>query len=430
MSKVTPLFVFLNLSLLYGQPVTYFNDIQGIFSQNCTSCHNQNGAAPFALENLGQVIEHKGIISSVVERNIMPPWRPDPNYSHFLNERILSISDKQKIIDWIQQGCQPGSPGTDEKLQKSDALKNNSADLVLKLPFDVKIPASTTDTIVLVEMSYEIAQDTFVTAFQFLPAKNAGIHHMFASIEPLNKTANKSDYDDLPPLPFWDGKTFNQRLSYKYLDFYGGWRPGEMVTAMPPHIGWLIPKKGLLLYQLHYGPSPVAFTSRFELRLIYSKDTIQRSPGVRKYGTQAEWAPPYPPLVIPADSVMMFTLNGAIDSDYSIMAISPHMHLLGKSIKVWVYKPNGDTIKLINIKDWDFNQQEFYYPPTLLKVEKGDMLQAEAVMNNTTANINNPNKPPILVKDGPNTRNEMIQIYIYVVAYKKGDETLRAKGDK
>jgi hypothetical protein len=126
---------------------------------------------------------------------------------------------------------------------------------------------------------------------------------------------------------------------------------------------------------------------------------------------------------------MRFTLNGTIDFDCSIIAISPHMHLLGKSVKAWLLKPSGDTIRLISIKDWDFNQQEYYYTDSLIKGEKGDKLQVEVVMDNTSNNIHNPNKPPKFVSYGPNTRNEMIQFSIYSVPYKKGDEMFRAKRD-
>jgi len=410
--------------------VTYYSDIRNIINQNCISCHNLNGIAPFALEDLEQVIAHKSIIRSVVEKNIMPPWKPDPNYTHFLDERILSLTDKQKIIDWIQQGCQPGTPGTDNTSQQSEIRKNRPTDLVLKLPFAIKIMASTTDTTVLVEMPYEIDRDTVVSSYEFVPARNAGIHHVFITIEKADKPdAQKSDYEDVQGLDFWDGKAFHERLSYLYVSFAGNWRPGLSVTSMPAHVGWRIPKKGLLLYQLHYGPSPVAFTSEFELRFNYSKDTVERSPDGRKFGSQGNFAPPYPPLVVPADSIMRFTLNGPIDTDYSIVAISPHMHLLGKSVRAWILKANGDTIRLISIKDWDFNQQEFYYPPTLIKAEKGDMLQAEAVLDNTSSNIKNPNKPPKLVKYGPLTSNEMIQISIYIVPYRRGDEKISAKSD-
>jgi hypothetical protein len=192
---------------------------------------------------------------------------------------------------------------------------------------------------------------------------------------------------------------------------------------MPPKIGWLLPKKGLMLYQIHYGPSPVAVNCQFEMRFTYAKEKIERQPEGQQYGSQNQ-AEPYPPLVVPPDSVMRFTINGPINFDYSIISMGPHMHLLGKSFKVWLLKPNGDTVRLVYINDWDFNQQEFYYPATLIKAEKGDVLQAEVILDNTSGNFRNPNKPPKLVKFGQSTKDEMIQFSIYMVPYKKGDEML------
>jgi hypothetical protein len=422
--------VCINLTLLNGQAVTYFNDVTYIFSRNCTSCHKQDGIAPFALENLDQVIPHKSIILSVLNKGIMPPWRPDPEYSHFINERILSPSDKQKIISWIREGCQPGAPTTGEVAPQKDPGKDHSGELIFKLPYTIKILAGNTDTNVWVEMPYELEKDTFVSSYEFVPAHNSGIHHAMISIQNAVDIVAESDVEDILEGTFWDGRAFHERsFSSKYLAFMGGWVPGQSELTMPSNMGWRLPKRGILLYQLHYGPSPVTFISNFYLRFNYSKGKAERTAVAQKYGSQSRRSQPYPPLVIPPDSVMMFTLSGPIDFDCSIIAVSPHMHLLGKSFKSWLLKSNGDTVRLINIKDWDFTQQGFYYLPTLTRAEKGDMLQFEAVLDNTVANIRNPNKPPKLVKSGPDTKDEMIQMSILVVCYHKGDETLSAKSD-
>jgi hypothetical protein len=243
--------VFLSAAELPAQALTYFGSIKDIIDRECVSCHNKEGIAPFALENIDQLKSHREIILSVIQKGIMPPWRPDPNYTHFLSERILSTADKQKIVSWIQQGCPPGEAGADIPGRQNKTRKNASDQLVLRLPFTIKIPANNADTIVLVEMPYEIPQDTFVSSYEFVPVHNSGIHHLFVSIEKADKVnATKADFEDLPGLQFWDGKIFHERFSYRYPDFAGGWRPGQTVIAMPPTIGWLLPKKGLMLYQI------------------------------------------------------------------------------------------------------------------------------------------------------------------------------------
>jgi len=44
-----------------------------------------------------------------------------------------------------------------------------------------------------------------------------------------------------------------------------------------------------------------------------------------------------------------------------LIAIHPHMHLLGREMKVWAKLPDESTRPLVHIDDWDFNWQGFYF---------------------------------------------------------------------
>jgi hypothetical protein len=320
-------------------------------------------------------------------------------------------------------------PEISEISQNDEGKKNAPADLVLKLSYPIKIRASNTDTNIFIEMPYEIARDTVISSYEFVPGHNSGIHHVFISIQNAVDVMQSGIETTLDGM-FWDGKDFHYRsFSSNYLAFEGGWISGQSPYIMPAGIGWRIPKKGILIYQLHYGPSPISFTSEFELKFTYAQNKIERMVSARKYGSQSGRGEPYPPLVIPPDSVMVFTLNSPLDTDYSILAVGPHMHLLGKSFKAWLLKPNGDTTRLISIKDWNFNQQGFYFTPKFLKANKGDLMQFEVLLDNTSENLNNPNKPPKFVLSGNETKDEMIQISILVVPYQVGDELLHSRSN-
>ena len=38
----------------------------------------------------------------------MPPWPADPNYSHFIGEKILTEKEKMILQKWYDQGSIPG----------------------------------------------------------------------------------------------------------------------------------------------------------------------------------------------------------------------------------------------------------------------------------------------------------------------------------
>ena len=92
------------------------------------------------------------------------------------------------------------------------------------------------------------------------------------------------------------------------------------------------------------------------------------------------------------------------------------MHLLGKSMEVTATTPDGETIPLIRISDWDFRWQGQYLYTQPLRLPAGTRLDLVAVYDNSAANPDNPNRPPARVRNGEETEDEMclafFQIYL------------------
>ena len=51
------------------------------------------------------------------------------------------------------------------------------------------------------------------------------------------------------------------------------------------------------------------------------------------------------------------TKSAPLPCDAQGITIFPHMHMLGREMKVWAQAPDGTETPLIWIKDWDFNWQ-------------------------------------------------------------------------
>jgi hypothetical protein len=102
------------------------------------------------------------------------------------------------------------------------------------------------------------------------------------------------------------------------------------------------------------------------------------------------------------------------------------MHQLGKSFKAYALTPTGDTIRLINIQNWDFNWQEFYRFKNIIKIPAGSVLHADAIYNNSTSNPNNPYQPPRDIKFewGMNDDSEMMRLVLLYLPYQQNDEKI------
>jgi hypothetical protein len=131
--------------------------------------------------------------------------------------------------------------------------------------------------------------------------------------------------------------------------------------------------------------------------------------------------------VLPANQMTTLTAqypnNGGVPVAVSALSVMPHMHLLGKSIKSYALAPNNiDTLKHINVPNWDFHWQGFYTFSHLQKIPAGYKFKGEAVFDNTSNNPFNPNTPPQNVQFGENTTDEMFIVYYHYLLYQPGDE--------
>jgi hypothetical protein len=92
----------------------------------------------------------------------------------------------------------------------------------------------------------------------------------------------------------------------------------------------------------------------------------------------------------------------------------PHMHMLGRSIQVTMTPPGGQPETLLRIADWDYNWQETYYLKKPIAFKKGTKFAVEALYDNSDKNPNNPFNPPIWVRFGEQTDNEMCFVFLGV----------------
>jgi hypothetical protein len=86
--------------------------------------------------------------------------------------------------------------------------------------------------------------------------------------------------------------------------------------------------------------------------------------------------------------------------------------------------PEGDTIKLANIPEWDFRWQEIYRFKQLVKVPRGSVLHIEGLYDNTAENPANPNSPPktIFSEGSMKSTDEMMTLLMVYLPYQQGDE--------
>src|SRR5216117_816672 len=66
---------------------TFNKDVARLLYQHCATCHRPGEVAPFSLLTYEDAAKRAKLIASAAERRFMPPWKPEPGYGKFANER-------------------------------------------------------------------------------------------------------------------------------------------------------------------------------------------------------------------------------------------------------------------------------------------------------------------------------------------------------
>ncbi len=428
--------------LLYCKPKanpTFEKDIAPIVYQHCSNCHNPNGIAPFSLLTYEQVKKRAKTIAFVTKNRNMPPWPADPHYSSFVGENILTQNQIELFQKWLQTGCLPGNlskaPKTPEFHYKSFLGK---PDLVLDFKDTLFIQGNRLDKFYIMKFPFELDRDTFVKAIEFVPGNTKVVHHVNGHIIQYETGKKTNIYDGKHIV---SSESIEAEELYKQLHVANddgtypvltqsaiNYLPGVLPTLYPEGlVGTRIKKQGAVLFKdIHYGPSGRDTFDLSRVNIFFTAKKPKRIARELQMGTLGI-TDIVPPLVIPPNTVKKFTTQAKINKDISILTINPHMHKLGKSFWAYALKPNGDTIPLIKIRDWDFNWQYFYTFKKMVKIPAGSIIMVEGVFDNTINNKMNPFHPPREVSERAGSMrasDEMFQFIITLLDYQTGDENI------
>jgi len=98
-----------------------------------------------------------------------------------------------------------------------------------------------------------------------------------------------------------------------------------------------------------------------------------------------------------------------------LVTVQPHAHYLARQIDGDATLPDGTTKRLISISDWDFTWQDVYRYTTPVSLPAGTTVRMRWRYDNSTDNPRNPSVPPMRVRYGQRTSEEMSELWFQVV---------------
>jgi hypothetical protein len=101
------------------------------------------------------------------------------------------------------------------------------------------------------------------------------------------------------------------------------------------------------------------------------------------------------------------TASWTAPSNVHIRSIMPHMHYIGKDMKVTAAFPDGSERVLLDVPRYDFNWQTSYIFTEPVALPKGTLLKMVSHHDNSAANPNQQFDPPRDIHFGEATHEEM-----------------------
>ncbi|HSF20170.1 MAG TPA: tetratricopeptide repeat protein [Vicinamibacteria bacterium] len=399
-----------------GEP-TFTRDVAPIVFERCTPCHRQGGSAPFSLESYDDVSSRASQIVQVTSSRYMPPWLPEPGYGEFVDQRILDERELGVLARWAEGGMPEGDArALPSHREWVDGWELGEPDLAVEMaePFD--LPAEGGDVFRNFVVPVPLEESHFVEAIELQPNEKRLVHHATITLDPTS-SSRRLDRED--GLPGFDGMVAAPGAVMPDGHFLG-WTPGKMPFRERPGMSWKLERRSDLVLQLHMPTTGKPERVSARVGLFFSDQPPRIIPVTLRLGSRY--------FEIPAGTAD-FTIEDSylLPVNVEVLSVYPHAHYLAREMKAKAMLPDGSEKWLIWIRSWDFKWQDFYRYRAPFRLPSGTRLTMTFVYDNSENNPRNPNRPPIDVVYGPQSKDEMGDLYVQVVPTRPEDlEVLRA----
>lgn len=402
---------------------TFHKDVLPILQKNCQGCHRPGEVGPFPLMTYKNAASWASDIKDYTQDRRMPPWKPVDG-PEFRGERKMAPKDIDTLAAWADAGAPEGDP-KDAPAARAfpDKWQLGEPDLVLTPSEEFRLGPDGGDYFRCFVMPTDLPEDRYVTAVEFRPGNPRVVHHAVLLLDPAGRARGleRREQQRADPAAADRGPGYVSPMTLELLPgaltgpwpMVGVWVPGQAARRTPEGTGYLLPKGCDVVLQIHYSRTGRAERDRTSVGLYFAPKPVARPiEGLSVPGLF---------LAIPAGAERHRVRGRAwVHQDCTLYSVFPHMHLLGKEIKLTMTPPGGERQTLLALADWDFNWQETYAFKKPIRAPAGTRFDLEALYDNSAGNPFNPSRPPRDVLFGLQTTDEMCAVLMEATTDRRG----------
>ncbi|HKT88022.1 MAG TPA: tetratricopeptide repeat protein [Candidatus Sulfotelmatobacter sp.] len=387
--------------------VTFNRDIAPIIFHSCSTCHRPGEAAPFSLLNYSDVRKHAHQIADVTLSRTMPPWLPEPQKLKFADELRLSNAEIEMIQRWVDQGEMEGNAADLPPQPKFvENWRLGTPDMILTATKPLVLPPQGTDTYWNFIFRVPIDGTKWVKAVEIRPGDKQYVHHANILVD---REGSSRKREKEPGAGFGGMEIRIESQVFDPDSHLLFWKPGTVPYVEPDGMALRLDKGTDLILNTHLQPSGKPEVIRPSIGLYFTPHPATKLPMLLQLEDDVK-------LDIPAgDKAFVVRDQFTLPVDVELLAIYPHAHYLGKNIQAYATLPDGTRESLIHIPDWNLNWQAVYRYAQPALLPKGTTVSLQYTYDNSDGNPLNPNHPPIEVKGGNRSTDEMCHLWLQVL---------------
>jgi len=392
-----------------AQTVTFARQIAPLLYQHCASCHRPGQAAPFPLLTYEDARRHATQIARVTAQRYMPPWLPVPGYGDFAGPGRLSAAQIALFAEWLKDGTPLGDPA---QLPRPPDFHGGwqlgPPDLVLQMRQPYHLTAQPGDVFRNFVLPVNLTATKYIRAMELETGNARVVHHANVIVDPSRLLRKRDGEDGQPGFPGMEVDT-EVTGEFEPESHFLFWKPGTQVQETPDDMAWKLEPGSDLIVNLHMQPSGKPETIQAAVGLYFAKQPPTRFPMLLQL--EHDGAIDIPP------GAPRFTVTDRLKLPIAVevLAVYPHAHYLGKRIEAWAELAGGKRLPLLRIDNWDINWQAVYTYRKPVALPAGTTLAMQVIYDNSAGNPRNPHTPPVRVRGGDRSTDEMGHVWFQVL---------------
>ena len=373
--------------------ISYQDEIVPILKRRCTTCHIEDGLAPWAMVSHRMVQGWSPMIREVLVTHRMPPGQIDMLEGEW--DDVHEISDEELItlVHWIDSGArrEGDSDPLTEQVAVDENWKLGEPDLIIEVPAE-KVPATGMVDFKIKRADLTLDKDQWISAVAYKVGDRTVLHSLLVfAVDP------SIDQKDLAGL-----------IDPKNAEFISLYVPPRTQEAFAADSGFLLKKDRDLSFKLRYVTGGRETVDKTQIGL-YFRDTAPEYAvrNVITLNTAFSIAPG-------EDNHVERAETQPFAHEVLVESFAPQSHTRGKSMSISAMFPDGREKRLINIANYNFNWQMNYKLRERVHLPAGSRLVAETVFDNSASNPQNVDAEA-QVKVGITTYDEIFSHFVRVL---------------